>query len=62
MSAAVEDSFPVPSKQAKGTVNGIPTEASAIFFADKILLTVSQDGRLSQWVSLFSLFLFPQGQ
>lgn len=47
-----EEPFPAPSKQATGTVNGVETEVSCTNFADKILLTISQDGRLSQWVCL----------
>lgn len=47
-----EEPFPAPSRQAKGQVNGIPTEVSCTNFADKILITISQDGRLAQWVSI----------
>lgn len=46
-----EEPFPAPSKLANGTVNGVPTQVSCTNFADKILLTISQEGRLSQWVS-----------
>lgn len=46
-----EEPFPAPSRHAKGEVHGIPTEVSCTNFADKILVTVSQDGRLAQWVS-----------
>lgn len=46
-----EEPFPAPSRHAKGQVNGIPTEVSCTNFADKILVTISQDGRLAQWVS-----------
>jgi len=42
--------FPAKSKQAAGLVNGTQTEVSSVFFADKILITVSQGGRLAQWV------------
>ena len=45
-----EDSFPAKSKQAVGSVGGIQTEATAMSFSDKYLVTVSQGGRLSQWV------------
>ncbi|KAJ4410663.1 hypothetical protein N0V82_009172 [Gnomoniopsis sp. IMI 355080] len=47
-----EEPFPAPSRQANGEVNGIPTEVSCINFADKIVVTVSQDGRLAQWVQV----------
>jgi hypothetical protein len=42
--------FPAPSRQAAGLVNGTQTDVSSVYFADKILITVSQSGRLSQWV------------
>jgi len=48
---AVEVSpFPVKTKQAAGLVNGTETDISSFYFADKIMITISQDGRLSQWV------------
>lgn len=47
----VENSpFPAPAKQASGLVNGVQTDVSSAYFADKILITISQAGRLSQWV------------
>jgi hypothetical protein len=45
-------SYPAPTKQAAGLVNGTITEVSSIYFADKIMITISQGGRLSQWVCL----------
>jgi len=42
--------FPAATKQAAGLVNGIQTDVSSVYFADKILITISQSGRLSQWV------------
>jgi proteasome assembly chaperone 3 len=44
--------FPAPSKQAAGSVNGTQTIVSSVYFADKILITISHGGRLSQWVNL----------
>lgn len=52
MAETREEPFPAPSKQASGTVNGIATEVCSINFADKIMLTISQDGRLSQWIQV----------
>lgn len=53
-SVAVPDltpsSFPAPSKSASGSVGGIPTQVQALNFADKLLITVSQVGRLNHWV------------
>lgn len=46
------DDFPAPSRSASGLVNGVATEVTALNFSDKILLTISQEGRLSQWVRL----------
>ena len=45
-----QTAFPAPTKNAAGSVNGIQTDVSSIYFADKILITISQSGRLSQWV------------
>jgi proteasome assembly chaperone 3 len=47
--------FPAPTKQAAGLVNGTQTDVSSVYFADKILITISQGGRLSQWVCLLRL-------
>ncbi|KAH8652524.1 hypothetical protein BX600DRAFT_441392 [Xylariales sp. PMI_506] len=47
-----EDPFPAPSKQTNGLIDGIQTEASSVFFADKIMVTLSQEGRLSQWIQV----------
>ncbi|KYK61557.1 hypothetical protein DCS_02699 [Drechmeria coniospora] len=51
-----EDEFPVPSRHASGLVNGITTDVTSLSFSDKILVTISQEGRLSQWVRHSVLF------
>jgi proteasome assembly chaperone 3 len=53
MSAEVVHGAPYPAKTktATGTVNGIATEAEVTHFSDKIMVLVSQGGRLAQWVS-----------
>ncbi|KAI0024546.1 hypothetical protein F4780DRAFT_607315 [Xylariomycetidae sp. FL0641] len=48
----IEEPFPAPSKQATGPIDGVPTEASSISFEDKILVTLSQEDRLAQWVQV----------
>ena len=48
-----QEAFPAPSKHATGLVNGVETEVSSINFSDKIMVTISQDGRLAQWVRCF---------
>ncbi|KAJ4326633.1 hypothetical protein N0V84_002967 [Fusarium piperis] len=47
-----EDSFPSRSREASGLVNGVATEVTSTNFSDKILLTISQEGRLSQWIQV----------
>ncbi|KAG0648389.1 hypothetical protein D0Z07_5111 [Hyphodiscus hymeniophilus] len=44
--------FPAKTKQAAGLVNGVQTNVSSVYFADKILITISQGGRLSQWIQV----------
>ncbi|KAH8888734.1 hypothetical protein GQ53DRAFT_653482 [Thozetella sp. PMI_491] len=47
-----EEPFPAPSKKATGLVNGAPTEVSSMSFSDKIVITISQEGRLAQWIQV----------
>ncbi|KAK0626512.1 hypothetical protein B0T14DRAFT_534647 [Immersiella caudata] len=47
-----DESFPASSKQITGTVNSIQTETSRVDFSDKIVITVSQAGRLAQWIQV----------
>ncbi|KAJ3542554.1 hypothetical protein NM208_g4039 [Fusarium decemcellulare] len=47
-----EDPFPSRSREASGLVNGVATEVTSTSFADKILITISQEGRLSQWIQV----------
>ncbi|KAI1096997.1 hypothetical protein F5B19DRAFT_15695 [Rostrohypoxylon terebratum] len=51
-SRVIEEPFPAKSKAASGPIDGIPTEVSVLHFSDKILLTLSQEGRLSQWIQV----------
>ncbi len=44
--------FPAKAKRTVGTINGVSTEVESLNFSDKIMITVSQGGRLAQWVSL----------
>ncbi|KAK7187042.1 hypothetical protein PSPO01_06740 [Paraphaeosphaeria sporulosa] len=43
--------FPAPSKTHTTTVAGHPTTATTLYFADKILITVTQNGRLAHWLT-----------
>ncbi|KAJ4287582.1 hypothetical protein N0V90_012285 [Kalmusia sp. IMI 367209] len=42
--------FPAPTKTSTATIHGFPTTATTLYFADKILVTVTQNGRLAHWV------------
>ncbi|KAJ2990918.1 hypothetical protein NUW58_g2725 [Xylaria curta] len=48
----IEEPFPAASNCATGQIDGVPTEATVLFFADRILLTLCQEGRLSQWIQV----------
>ncbi|KAJ4378816.1 hypothetical protein N0V86_005689 [Didymella sp. IMI 355093] len=56
MAAATEDytvtpaPFPARSKTASLSIAGKETTATSMSFSDKILITVTQDGRLAHWV------------
>jgi hypothetical protein len=45
-----EESFPARRREISGPVNGAATDIARVDFADKILVTISQGGRLSHWV------------
>ncbi|KAK5993487.1 hypothetical protein PT974_06918 [Cladobotryum mycophilum] len=49
---AREELFPAKSRSASGLVNGIATEATSTQFSDRILVTLCQEGRLSQWIQV----------
>ncbi|KAF1961305.1 hypothetical protein CC80DRAFT_488612 [Byssothecium circinans] len=42
--------FPASTRTARALINNIETTASTTSFADKILVTVTQNGRLAHWV------------
>lgn len=42
--------FPAKTRQASGQVGGVLTDVMSIQFADRILVTIIQNGRLAQWV------------
>ncbi len=46
--------FPATTRQLAGEVNGVKTDIMHMSFADKIMITITQNGRLSQWVCLDS--------
>ncbi|KAF1835234.1 hypothetical protein BDW02DRAFT_578958 [Decorospora gaudefroyi] len=42
--------YPARTKTAAAAINSIETTATTVNFADKILITVAQNGRLAHWV------------
>jgi proteasome assembly chaperone 3 len=44
--------YPARTKTASSVIKGIQTTATSVDFADKILITITQDGRLAHWVGL----------
>ena len=44
--------FPAPTKQVAGDINGVKTDVMYISFADKLMITITQNGKLSQWASV----------
>ncbi|KAL7267847.1 hypothetical protein RUND412_009549 [Rhizina undulata] len=50
MEVVQEFPFPASTKQAARIINGIPTDAMVVSLADKIVITITQQGRLAQWV------------
>ncbi len=48
--------YPAITKQTAGFVDGIPTDVASTQFSDKIMITISQEGRLAQWVPLVSKY------
>ncbi|KAK8212619.1 hypothetical protein IWZ01DRAFT_541277 [Phyllosticta capitalensis] len=43
------EAFPAKTRTAAGTVDGVPTNVMVVQFEDKILVTISQAGRLAHW-------------
>ena len=46
----MQATYPAITKQSAGTIEGILTDVTSITFSDKIMVTVTQNGRLAQWV------------
>ena len=49
---AMQPSFPANFKQAASMIGGILTDVTSTTFSDKIMITITQDGRLAHWVLL----------
>ncbi|KAL2039122.1 hypothetical protein N7G274_008171 [Stereocaulon virgatum] len=46
----MQPSFPAKTKQAASMINGILTDVTSTTFSDKIMITITQDGRLAHWI------------
>lgn len=45
-----EAPFPAPSKSTSGLINGRLTHITSMGFSDKIVITITQAGKLAHWV------------
>ncbi len=50
--------YPAPTKQVAAEINGVKTDVMYMSFADKIMITITQNGRLGQWVRSSQMFLY----
>ena len=57
--AATSVAYPAQTKQITAVIDGIETETSCTYFSDKIVVTISQEGRLAQWVSMLTPVQLP---
>lgn len=42
--------YPAATRQTAGEVNGVLTDVMVMSFSDKVMITITQQGRLAQWV------------
>ena len=47
---SISPSYPAITKQAAGIIDNIHTDVTCTTFSDKIMITITQNGRLAQWV------------
>ncbi|KAL9075192.1 MAG: hypothetical protein Q9161_001878 [Pseudevernia consocians] len=47
---SISPSYPAITKQAAGTIDSVYTDVISTAFSDKIMITITQGGRLAQWV------------
>jgi len=44
--------YPAQTRQATATINAVPTHITSISFTDKIMITITQNGKLGQWLTV----------
>lgn len=49
----IPSTYPAIIKQTAGIVDGTPTDITSTQFSDKIMITITQGGRLAQWVNCY---------
>lgn len=49
------EAFPASTRTAAGEVDGVHTDVMVVRFADKIMVTITQGGRLAHWVRTTAL-------
>ena len=42
--------YPAQTKQIAGEIHGVATDVTSVSFSDRIMVTITQAGRLAQWV------------
>ena len=52
MPGSIAADYPVKTKQAAGLVGNEITDVMVLSFTDKIMITITQNGRLAQWVGV----------
>ena len=50
--------YPAQTKQTAAQIDGVLTEVMTIFFSDRIMISISQEGRLAQWVLCYRDYQF----
>lgn len=45
-----ETPYPAATKTDATSIKGVETTATAMYFADKVMITITQNGRLAHWV------------
>ncbi|KAK0512803.1 hypothetical protein JMJ35_004820 [Cladonia borealis] len=46
----IQATYPAITKQSAGIIDGVLTDVTSTTFSDKIMVTVTQYGRLAQWI------------
>ena len=54
MKTPMDTAYPAETKKAVKQINGILTEVMMVSFSDRIMVSISQEGRLAQWVSHYN--------